>query len=189
MYGLFSTDEGRTWGDRVTIADGEADAVGYFHGRVVRLLDGRLFTLLWSRDERSGAFLPLHRVISDLEGERWSAPASTGLPGQTSWTVDLGGGRLVAAFTHREGGIPGIHAALSTDLGATWDLERSVILWDATGRETVGVASVNDYPQSHDVIAFGKPMAIGTSDGEVLVSYWCTEHCVTQARWARLRVV
>ena len=56
-----------------------------------------------------------------------------------------------------------------------------------TGRpETVGIAAVDSYPQSHDVIAFGKPMAFAMGDGDVLVSFWCTEFCVTQAQWARL---
>jgi len=188
MLGLFSSDRGRTWGDAVDVADGRTSGIGYFHGRVIKLLDGRLFTLLWARDEESGAFLPIHRVVSNVRGEDWSAPAATTLPGQTSWAADLGDGRMVAAYTYREGTQPGIMAAVSLDGGVTWDMDRQVRLWDATGRETIGVASVNTYPQSHDVIAFGKPMATRTADGDVLVSFWATEQCMTHARWARLRV-
>lgn len=188
MMGLFSDDHGRTWGDPVTIADGRPEQIGYFHGRVIKLLDGRLFTLLWARDEATGAFLPIHWVVSDVHGRNWSAPQATAIPGQTSWAADLGDGRMVAGYTYRDGEKPGIRAALSLDGGRTWDLERQVQLWDATGRETVGVAAIDQYPQSHDVIAFGKPMACATNDGEVLISFWCTEFCVTQAQWSRLRV-
>jgi hypothetical protein len=155
---------------------------------VIKLLDGRLFTLLWTGDRKTGKFLDIHRTVSDGQGRNWSKPEPTGIPGQTSWAVDLGEGRMVAAYTYREGGRPGIMAVLSGDGGKTWDLDGQVRLWDATGRETVGVAVKDTYPQSHDVIAFGKPQATRTSNGEVLASFWCTEACITQARWARLRV-
>jgi hypothetical protein len=188
MVGLFSGDGGRRWGDTVTLADGGAEGKGYWHGRVIKLLDGRLFTLLWTGDRKTGKFLDIHRTVSDGQGRNWSKPEPTGIPGQTSWAVDLGEGRMVAAYTYREGGRPGIMAVLSGDGGKTWDLDGQVRLWDATGRETVGVAVKDTYPQSHDVIAFGKPQATRTSNGEVLASFWCTEACITQARWARLRV-
>ena len=188
MLGLFSSDQGRTWGDQVIMADGRDTDIAYFHGRVIRLLDGRLFTLLWARNEKTGTFLTIHRVVSDVHGRNWSAPEATTIPGQTSWAADLGDGRMVAGYTYRDGAKPGIRAALSLDGGKTWDLDRQVQLWDATGRETIGVVAVDQYPQSHDVIAFGKPMATATGDGEVLVSFWCTEFCVTQAQWARLRL-
>ena len=188
MLGLFSNDRGRNWSSPVDVADGRSASIGYFHGRVIKLLDGRLFTLAWARDETSGDFLPIHRVVSDTRGENWSVPAATTLPGQTSWAADLGDGLMVAAYTYRDGAQPGIMAALSLDGGATWDMDGQVRLWDATGRETIGIASVTTYPQSHDVIAFGKPMATRTADGDVLVSFWATEQCMTHARWARLRV-
>jgi hypothetical protein len=188
MLGLLSSDRGASWSGPNMIASGAAQGRSYFHGRVTKLMDGRLLALLWTRDEASGDFLSLHRVVADPAVEHWSEPEGTALPGQTSWAADVGHGTLVAAYTCREEGRPGIRAALSRDGGSTWDLDGQVELWDASGRETVGQASVTTYPQSHDVIAFGKPVAMRTDDGQVYVSFWATEFCVTQARWARLRV-
>lgn len=188
MLGLFSADRGVTWSEPEIIADGAAQSISYFHGRVVKLNDGRLFTLLWARDERSGEMLPIHRVVSDVHGRNWSPPETTSVRGQTSWAVDMGDGRVAAAYTFRDDDRPGIMIALSSDGGRTWDLDRQVRLWDATGRETIGVAAADAYPQSHDVIAFGRPVAMRTSGGDVLVSFWCTDACLTQARWARLRL-
>jgi hypothetical protein len=188
MVGLVSIDRGATWEVAGPIANGAAEQISFFHGRVVRLLDGRLFTLLWARDERSEAFLSLHRVVSDFHGRNWTAPEPTGIQGQTSWAVDLGNDVMVAAYTLREDARPGIRAVLSRDGGRTWDLDQQLIVWDATGRETIGVASADTYPQSHDVIAFGRPVAMRLADGDVLVSYWCTDLSLTQAQWARIRV-
>ena len=188
MVGLVSRDRGASWEHAGPIANGAAEQISFFHGRVIRLLDGRLFTLLWARDERTDSFLSLHRVVSDTNGRSWSPPEPTGIQGQTSWAVDLGNDMMVAAYTLREDAQPGIRAIASHDGGRTWDLDRQVVVWDATGRETIGVASAQTYPQSHDVIAFGRPVAMRLADGDVLVSYWCTDLSLTQAQWARIRV-
>ena len=95
---------------------------------------------------------------------------------------------MLAAYTAREVAPPGIRGVLSQDGGLTWDVEHSVVLWDATGRETIGVAARDVYPVSHDVIAFGRPQATRTPAGDILVSFWCTESCLTQVQFCRLRV-
>ena len=43
-----------------------------------------------------------------------------------------------------------------------------------------------EYPASHDNIAFGKPNAVRLPNGEIMCSWWCTQACVTHARYARL---
>lgn len=187
MVGLRSTDRGASWHDWATIArDAGADR-SYFHGRVVPLREGGMFTLCWTRSQGQAADLPIHEVRSDPTGREWSPPWDTGIPGQTSFAVDLGGGDMVAAYTYRGAERPGIRAVARVG-GGDWDLAHEVQVWDATGRETIGVASVGTYPQSHDVIAFGRPVAIRLRDGDVLVSFWCTEMSLTQCQWVRLRL-
>jgi len=199
MFGLFSRDQGRTWGELIRFADGAEQQKAHWHGRVTRLLDGRLFALLWTQDLSTGKFIDLHRTVSDVTGRQWSVPEPTGIPGQTSWVVDLGQGRVFAAYTVRDLPAarhaaqadvkpPGIRGILSEDGGRSWDKSSDIVLWDATDRETIGVAAKDTYPVSHDVIAFGRPQAARMPDGDVLASFWCTEACVTHIRFARLRV-
>jgi len=188
MFGLFSRDQGRTWGEMNRFADGAEQQKAHWHGRVTRLLDGRLFALLWTQDLSTGKFIDLHRTVSDATGREWRVPEPTGIPGQTSWAVDLGQGRMVAAYTVRDVKPPGIRGILSVDGGRSWDKSSDLVLWDATDRETIGVAAKDTYPVSHDVIAFGRPQAARMPDGDVLASFWCTEACVTHIRFARLRV-
>jgi hypothetical protein len=186
--GFFSDDQGRTWGDMIVYADGTAMGKGFWHGKPIALTDGRLLTLYWAADMRTGANLTNHRCLGDASARRWADPEPTNLPGQTNAVVDLGSGLLCAVYTWREAERPGIMATLSKDRGLTWDLDRQVRLWDATGRDRLGIESRDTYPRSHDTIAFGAPAATCTSDGDVYAAWWCIEAAIVHVRWARLRV-
>jgi hypothetical protein len=83
---------------------------------------------------------------------------------------------------------PGIVVALSDDAGQSWDLERQLMVWDAVGQEFLGVAHKPSYPTSHDNIAFGKPNLASLPSGDLIVAWWCTQACITHARYARLAV-
>ena len=160
----------------------------YSHSRYTRMLDGRVAALQWTQAVGTGEDFDLHFVISDETGKRWSEPRSTGLMGQTSWLADLGDGLLAATYTHRTGMQPGIRVVLSGNGGTTWDLENQVMVWDAVGQEHLGVEHKPSYPASHDNIAFGKPNTARLPSGEIISSWWCTQACVTHARFARLVV-
>ena len=186
--GFFSADQGRTWGDMIAYADGAAAGLGLWHGKPIMLEDGRLLTLYWAADMRSGANLANHVCLSDPSASNWSQPAPTNLPGQTNAVVNIDGGRLCAVYTWREAERPGIMAALSEDGGRTWDLDGQARLWDATGRDRLGVESRDAYPRSHDTIAFGAPAGVRLADGDVYAAWWCMEAALVHVRWARLRV-
>jgi hypothetical protein len=186
--GFFSSDQGRGWGDMTVYADGAPDGKGFWHGKPIALEDGRLATLYWAADMNTGANLTNHICFGDAGAQEWGVPVATNLPGQTNALVDLGDGRLCAVYTWREAERPGIMAALSTDGGRTWDLDRQIRLWDATGRDRLGVESLDTYPRSHDTIAFGAPAALRLSDGDVYAAWWCMEAALVHARWARLRI-
>jgi len=160
----------------------------YSHSRYTRMLDGRIGALQWTQKVGSNQDCSLHWVISDQHGAEWTMPASTGIMGQTSWAADLGQGLLAAAYTRRDREKPGIMVVLSPDHGRTWDLDNQLMVWDAVGQEYLGVPHKPSYPASHDNIAFGKPNLARLLDGSLLCSWWCTQACVTHARFARLRV-
>jgi hypothetical protein len=129
-----------------------------------------------------------HICVSDASARSWSEPVATNLPGQTSAVVELNDGRLCIVYTDREAAQPGIMAALSEDGGKTWDLDSQLRLWDATGRDRLGVVSLDTYPRSHDTIAFGAPEARAMANGDVYAAWWCMEAAIVHVRWARLRV-
>ncbi len=186
--GFSSHDRGRTWGDMIVYADGASDGLGFWHGKPILLDAGRLAVLYWAADMRSSANLTNHISFGSATAQQWSAPTPTNLPGQTNALVDRGGGRLCVVYTLREGAQPGIMAALSEDGGHTWDLNGQLRLWDATGRDRLGVVALESYPRSHDTIAFGAPAALRLADGVVYATWWCMEAAIVHTRWAQINV-
>lgn len=192
MVTFSSDDQGRTWTDRVVMADGAADGKGFWHGRPMRLSDDRLFSLLWAADMTEPAKgpinLPIHYTRADAAGREWETPIATDIPGQTHCTTELPDGRLVAIYTRREFDPPGFMVIQSDDGGHTWDLEGQIQVWDATGWTNIGISTLDRYPRSHDTIAFGAPSIFTTLQGDLFASWWCTYASITHLRWARISV-
>lgn len=193
MLAFFSSDRGRTWGDRIVMADGEPEGKGFWHGKTIRLADGSLFTTFWAADmtnrDKGPVDLAMHYAFGDPTGQDWTNPQPTEIPGQTNWPAELPDGRLALIYTWRESRQPGFMVTLSEDGGSTWDAENQVRLWDATGWTHIGIPIPDRYPRSHDTIAFGAPTLMTTQEGELYASWWCTYASLTHIRWARLRVV
>ena len=187
-FALFSSDRGRTWGERVDFPSAADETRMYSHSRYTQMRDGSIGVLQWTQSVGGDQNFDLHLVTSDSTGRVWSEPRPTGIAAQTSWLADLGDGLLAAAFTDRTGMQPGIFVALSSDAGRTWDLENRLMAWDAVGQEFLGVTQRPAYPASHDNIAFGKPNLARLPSGDLVVAWWCTQACVTHTRYARLRV-
>jgi len=189
--GFFSDNQGRNWHHPLPFANGEAIGKGFWHGRVTSLSDERLFALFWSAamGEIGMDDLPLHRAFGSADGRNWTMPEETNLPGQTNGVVDLGNGRLAAIYTTREAVNPGFRVAISEDWGGSWDLENQLQIWDATDRERLGVNAPEAYPRSHDTIAYGAPTANLLPNGNIIVSFWCTEMSITHIRYALLQAV
>ena len=193
MLAFLSNDKGRTWDDMVVMADGEAVGKGFWHGKTIRLSNGKLYTLFWSADmtdkEKGAVNLRLHYALTDETGRNWSKPEPTNIPGQTNWPVELPDGHLCAIYTLREAEQPGFMVVLSDDGGRNWDLNNQVRVWDTTGWTNIGISSPDKYPCSHDTVAFGAPTLMTTLEGELYASWWCTYASLTHVRWAKLLVI
>ena len=192
MVTFVSDDQGKTWKDRVVMADGAAEGKGFWHGRPLRLSDDRLFSLLWSADmtepDKGPINLPIHYTYADAAGSEWEIPKPTNIPGQTNSTAELPDGRLAAIYTWRETDKPGFMVVLSNDGGHTWDLDNQIRVWDATGWTNIGLNRPEIYPRSHDTIAFGAPSIITMMNGDLFASWWCTYASQVHTRWARIKV-
>lgn len=190
IYGLFSNDRGKTWGDKTVIANGAPDDKSFSHAIPITLDDGRLFMSSWGATPQFDKFIGNWAVVStDATGKTWEKPYDLNVPGQSSCACNLGGGRILLAYSHRDNtDAPGIKVALSTDNGLTFDTDNTLLAWDAYGKEALGVAKTDKYPNAHDAIAYGAPKIMRLSDDEALVVFWATQGADTHARWNKVKI-
>jgi hypothetical protein len=170
----------------VSVADGMDRGIYYFDQRLAMIGDGRLIALLWTFRPRDSITLPVHITISDDNGRNWSDPVPTNIDdGFIACPVCLGGSKVCAAYTLRYGKVPGIYSVMSDDGGLSWDLKNRLLLYDATGKTSTGIREKGDELDSMMGYAFGMPHALLLEDGDIMVSYWCTEECITHIQWCR----
>jgi hypothetical protein len=185
--GLFSEDNGKSWGDLVAVADGSGNGIYYFDQRLAVMGDGKLIALLWTFRPGDNKTLPVHITVSEDNARTWSDPVPTNIDdGFITYPVWLGGSKVMAAYTLRYGKVPGIYAVISGDGGFSWNMKDRLLLYDATGNTSTGIREEGSELQSMMGYAFGMPQALLLDDGSVMVSYWCTEGCITHIQWCRV---
>jgi len=188
-YVMFSGDQGRTWSEPMDIANGLTHDRGYSHCHVIPLPDGRLFSLYWTMNATMTEFYDLHwNTSTDAACRKWTKPEPTGIVGQSAYPVVVDDRRLAIIYSERDSKQPGIKVVLSEDMGKTWDVANAVVVWDAYGKEALGVPMTSTYPSSHDAIAYGAPHICKLNECELIATWWCTQSSDTHVRWARLEV-
>jgi hypothetical protein len=189
-YGMFSRDRGRTWDRRVPVAVGSDNNRSFSHGMPTQLSDGRVLISLWAAESQLQTSHDVHMVRSiDGSCREWTEPKSLGVFAQTTGTADMGNGRMLMIYSHREQTEqPGLKVVLSEDAGDSFDNEDPLIVWDAYGKEALGVARSDTYPSSHDAIAYGAPRIVRLDDQHALAVFWCTQGADTHIRWSKVRV-
>lgn len=188
-YGLFSNDCGATWSTRVDVGIGGPER-SYSHALPTRLPDGRIYCSTWTADSQLQSHHELHSVVStDASCTAWSAPQSIGVLGQTSCPLSLDGERVLLFYTQREQtDQPGLKLVGSEDGGRSFDTSQPLVVWDAYGKESLGVARTATYPSSHDLIAYGAPRIAKIDDSTAMAAFWCTQGGDTHCRWARIAI-
>ncbi len=190
-YGLISDDRGRTWRDRVSVANGSVCNLSYSHAQPIRLDDGRLFASVWAAESQLQEFHGLYAAVSlDDYGREWEDPRPLGIPGQTSCALDMGDNLLLIVYSHRDNTEqPGIKVVLSEDGGQNWFTDSPLLIWDAYGKEALGVARTDTYPSNHDAIAYGAPRIIKLDDRRAIASFWCTQAGDTHCRYSEIEIL
>jgi hypothetical protein len=186
-----SPDDGLTWLEHVTVAADPTNTRFYWDQRLaVQPATGRLVAMFWTHGALAGQDVDIHIAWGSPDGRRWSEPRGTGLPGQHCQPIPLGGERLLAAYVHRRDP-PGIHVALSTDFGQTWDRSREMVIYASTAGTEQGAAGpreIGDYWVDMGAWRLGHPRGVLLPSGEVFVVYYAGTRETLTARWARLAV-
>ena len=144
-----SHDQGRTWsGARLIAVD---DRIGFFEPALLSLPGGRVLAMLRSHAE--GDF-HLYQCHSDDGGRAWSRAQPTPMRGLPADMLLLQDGRLLCVYGCRWAPF-GIRGCLSSDGGASWDIDNELILRD-------------NFPNGD----LGYPTSVQRADGSICTAYY-----------------
>ena len=164
-----SSDGGRTWSPRGTIAVGKQ---GLWEPFLLERPDGSL-QAYYASEEGLKPFQRIEMVTSDDHGATWGTPVTVasapgsrdGMPG----VVALSNRELLAVFEAQDvaGARFAIRSVRSTDGGATWSAERALVH-----------APRND---ADEPWAAGAPCIVRSRDGRLIVSFQTDEDVARRA--------
>lgn len=184
MIALVSHDQGTTWPAYLDVMRETGGAVYFWESKIIELPDGRLLATAWAYDDVAKKDRPNQYAISSNGGRSWSAPATTGLQGQTLTPLVLDGDRILCVYRRMDR--PGLWANLVRLDGDRWVNEGQQPLW---GYQSAGLtASTENMAHNFNVLRFGAPCLTRLYDGTIFVAFWCYEDCVSVIRWFKLKI-
>jgi sialidase-1 len=184
MIAMLSPDRGRSWPAYWDVMQANEGRVFFWESKITELPDGQLLAVAWTYDDLAGKDRPNHYALSTDGGNTWSAPASTGLIGQTLTPLALDDGRILSVYRRMD--TPGLWANLSRLRAGVWENEASEPIW---GNQVGGLtATTRDMAHNFNVLRFGAPSLVKLPDATVFVAFWCYEDCVSVIRWYTLAV-
>jgi hypothetical protein len=186
-----SRDEGKSWPEYLTVAWDEENLIAFWDQRIEKHpTSGQLVAMFWTHDFARAVDIDAHISWGSDDGRQWSAPQSTGLPGQHCQPLAVGGDALLAVYPHRRDP-PGIALSISPDFGRTWDRSLDLKVYDSSlGTESgaEGGRTQQELWSDMELWRFGHPRASILPNGEIFVVFYAGDDTVKNACWARVRL-
>ncbi|MBI9047112.1 MAG: exo-alpha-sialidase [Anaerolineaceae bacterium] len=151
-YSVLSKDKGQTWGSPALMAEDPQHKISFEEPAICVTQDGRLLAMIRAGEPRKYQYL--YKAFSDDMGKTWHDLTETPMWGHPAHVLKLADGRLVCTYGHRRPPY-GIRACVSSDNGATWDIDHEIIL--------------RDDGHSRDL---GYPCSVALQDDEILTVYY-----------------
>ena len=172
---LRSYDEGKTWNDDTVCMEFPGNTVLCYEQRLCQLANGDLVVIGWNENAETGERLNNHITVSTDNGKTFSAPIDTGVRGQASSIIAIGGQRVLSMHAVRKDTEEvGIYACIAEVKDGAWKKERCERVWapNAPMRRVKGMAEI------FSMLKFGQPGALLLSEGRALVFFWMCEEGV-----------
>jgi len=178
-----SRDKGKSWDTGGRFFKTPGKHIVPFESRLIEMQPGRLVALVWAYDMLHDKSLPNMVTVSHDDGKTWSPPMDTGVMGQASNLMWLGGDRLLAIHAQREQDI-GLYLRLVDFKNDEWKSKEEGVIW---GDCKSGENPVNfiDHCQA---LKFGQPALLSLGNGELLAYHWCVEDMLYKIKAHRLRL-
>lgn len=187
QVGIFlrSGDQGKTWTDDEIFFRSPDGNLTPYESRICEMQDGRIVAIVWAYDTAASRHHPNHVAVSHDDGGTWSRPIDTGIWGQASNVIWLGGDRLMTIHAHR-GENPGILVRVVDFREDRWTPIEEISIYGA-GSPTQ-TKSGQDMAEMFAALKFGQPSLLRLPDGEILAAHWTVEEGKGKIRTHRLRV-
>lgn len=179
---LVSEDEGLTWSTAITEFDRWAENILHWEQHFLELADGRWLAVAWAVSLETNRTLPTPYAISHDQGATWER-GLTGFLAQTTKTIQLPDGRILAAY--RRNDEPGLWATIARLDGDTWVNQETAVLWRG---QSSGMTGETNPGAELAQLKFGFPQMVLEPDGSVFLVFWCEEDCIKNIRWLRIAV-
>jgi hypothetical protein len=185
-----SPNGGRTWPDIAVIAHDPAGRVLYWDQRVtVDPVSGRLIAMFWTYDRCAKRDLDIQIAWGTPDGRQWSAPQSTGIPGQIATPLIVDDQHVIAAYVHRHYP-PGLRTVLGNDFGKTWTVAEEIVFYEkAYSKQESGMGGKRDFADywaDMSVWTFGHPTALLLPTGDVMVAFYAGDETAMSIHWVRI---
>ncbi len=169
---LRSDDEGKTWNDAAVCMDFGDDDTCCYEQRMCELESGTIVNIAWNEVYSTGERKQNHFTYSTDGGKTWSKPETTGILGQASSLLSLGGEKLLAIHAvRRDTDRPGIYGYVVDFSEKTWNIIDSALLWEPV----TPILRDSKMAEIFAFLKFGQPGAIMLDDGSLLMSHWYAE--------------
>ena len=171
---LYSSDEGRTWTEPVTVIGDPTGRIRNWDLRIARAAppDTRLVSFGWTYDAETVSYLDIQRRLSADEGLTWTEPDDLGFADQPAHPAILSDGRVVLVWVDRFG-THSIRARVAAGVDAAFDPRSEVVLYQLPAAAPPPSGTEGDGGEALVAMqtwTFGLPFALARPDGKVLVA-------------------
>jgi sialidase-1 len=165
-----SDDKGRSWRKLSEFYRSPTGSVASWECRLCELSPGRVAVMMWAYDNATSTNLDNKLAISDDGGETFRN-IETGVHGQASNVLALGGNKLLTIHAHREAPIGLIvrRVDLSDD---RFTVEEELDLL----RNTEMASETADIRKQFASLKFGQPSLLRLAGGDILAACWSFEN-------------
>ena len=177
---LISKDQGSTWPTFTVTFDGKASGFIHWEQSVVVRRDQSLLATAWVYDPRNKETKPSMFVVRPAGASEFGAPIPTGFLAQTCKIIELGSGKILAAYRRHDR--PGLWVEVATVTGERWITEQRGLIWGGVQSGMAGKASTSE---ELNALRFGYPSMSLLENGDVLLVFWGTQSTQTAIRWIR----
>lgn len=166
-----SDDGGHTWRKLSEFYRSPLGNVSSWECRLCEYAPGRVAVIFWAYDNAAGANLNNHLALSDDGAESFAPAIDTGVHGQASNLMPLGGSKLLTIHAHREAPVGLIVRRVDVG-GGRFQIEEEL---DLFANASMGSNSA-DIRKQFGSLKFGQPSLLRLQSGEVIAVCWSFEN-------------